>query len=284
MGTETVLNLGFKASPCGSTPHAVQHRAAVAFSSSKSVNSGTLLKEGLCDDSLDHVSSNDIATGALNANGRQVETSAFVRVLDSKCHSEHLRSSVPSRSWIGSSSCRGRRARWSGRGSSLCCSCCGLDLVGGNGNTCGECLLLAHGTIHGIRVWDTVKGKVQCMCMKWLRKQSQRVRVLGVGVWQPLEGSIPVGDELVKDPRRVSEKVHVEIRDGRSGATQYGTRLVELGKGCEVVVKIPCVPEKALMVVMFVSPRPGVPLRETWGWKPLLHTPSSGVWVLPGAL
>ena len=50
------------------------------------------------------------------------------------------------------------------------------------------------------------------------------------------------------------------------------------------VVKIPCVPEKALMVGVFVSPRPGVPLRETWEWKPLLHTPSSGVWVLPGAL
>ena len=50
------------------------------------------------------------------------------------------------------------------------------------------------------------------------------------GVWQPLEGSIPVGHELVKDPRRVSEKVHVEMRDGRSGATLYGTRLVDLGK------------------------------------------------------
>ena len=74
------------------------------------------------------------------------------------------------------------------------------------------------------------------------------------GVWQPLEGSMPVRDELVTDPRRVSEKVHVEERDGRSGATQYGTRLVELGKGREVEVKIPCVPEKALMVGVFVSP------------------------------
>ena len=50
------------------------------------------------------------------------------------------------------------------------------------------------------------------------------------------------------------------------------------------MVRIPCVPEKALMVGVFVTPRPGVPLRETWGWKPLLHTPSSGVWVLSGAL
>ena len=52
----------------------------------------------------------------------------------------------------------------------------------------------------------------------------------------------------------------------------------------EVVVKIPCVSEKALMVGVFVAPRPGVPMREAWGWKPLLHTVSSGVWVLSGAL
>ena len=45
-----------------------------------------------------------------------------------------------------------------------------------------------------------------------------------------------------------------------------------------------CPLKKALMVGVFVTPRPGVPLRETWGWKPLLHTPSSGVWVLSGAL
>ena len=78
----------------------------------------------------------------------------------------------------------------------------------------------------------------------------------------------------------MSEKVHVEIRDGRTCATQYGTRSVELEKGCEVEVKIPCVPERALMVGVFLSPRPGVPMRETLGWKPPLHTPSSGVWVL----
>ena len=76
----------------------------------------------------------------------------------------------------------------------------------------------------------------------------------GFGVWQPLEGSLSVGDEPIKDPRRVSEKVHVEIRDGRSSATRYGTRLVELGKGCELAVKIPCVPEKALMVGVCVTP------------------------------
>ena len=76
---------------------------------------------------------------------------------------------------------------------------------------------------------------------------------------------MPVGEELATDPRRVSGKVHVETRDGRSSATMYGTRLLEFGKGCEVVVKIPCVPERALMVGVFVSPRPGVPLMENVG-------------------
>ena len=99
------------------------------------------------------------------------------------------------------------------------------------------------------------------------------------GVWRPLESLMPVGDELASDPREASEEVHVETREGSTCTTRCGTRLVELGKGCDVEVKIPCVPEWAVM-----SPGPGAPLRETWGWKPLLHTPSSEMWVLPGAL
>ena len=35
--------------------------------------------------------------------------------------------------------------------------------------------------IHGIRVWDTVRGKMQSMCMKWLGEQSRSVQVLGLG-------------------------------------------------------------------------------------------------------
>ena len=144
------------------------------------------------------------------------------------------------------------------------------------------CVCWGHMDVRrSIRVWNTVRDKLRSVFTKELGKQSLSVRVPGLGFWRPLEGLMPVGDELATDPRRVSGKVHVEMRDGRSCATKYGTRLVELGKGCEVVVKIP---EKALMVGVFVSPRPGVPLKETWSWKPLLHTPSSGVWILPGAL
>ena len=127
-------------------------------------------------------------------------------------------------------------------------------------------------------------GQVARRVHHWVGETKSKRTRTGSRVWQPLEGLMPVGDELATDPRRVSGKVHVETRDGRRSATRYGTRLVEFGEGCEVVVKIPCVPEKALMVGVFVTPRPGVPLRETWGWKPLLHTPSSGVWVLSGAL
>ena len=73
--------------------------------------------------------------------------------------------------------------------------------------------------------------------------------------------------------------MHVETREGRTGTSRYGARLVDLGKGCEVEVRIPLVPECALM-----SPGPGATLWKTWGWKPLLRTPSAGIWVLPGAL
>ena len=41
--------------------------------------------------------------------------------------------------------------------------------------------------------------------------------------------------------------------------------MVDLGKRREVEVKIPLVPERALM-----SPGPGVALRETWGWDLVL--------------
>ena len=169
-------------------------------------------------------------------------------------------------------------ARGGARGVALCCSCCGSGLVDGESDIYGRCMSGTHGcdmfnscVVHG-------EGQVAKRVHQGVGETKSKRTCTRSGVRQPLEGLMPVGDELATDPRRVSEKVHVEIRDGRTCATEYGTRLFEFGKGCEVVVKIPCVPDKALMVGVFVSPRPGVPLRETWGWKPLLHTPSSGVW------
>ena len=85
-----------------------------------------------------------------------------------------------------------------------------------------------------IRVWNTVRDKLQSVCIKGAGETKSKRTRTGSGVCRPLEGLMPVVDELVTDPRRVSEKVHVEMRDGRTCANQYGTRLVELGKGCEV--------------------------------------------------
>ena len=67
--------------------------------------------------------------------------------LATECHSFHIiwlraccRGPVSAASW----SFVGRSGRVvCGRGSALCCPCCGLDLVGGNGNICGECLTRA---------------------------------------------------------------------------------------------------------------------------------------------
>ena len=57
LGAETVLNIGSHASPCGSTPPVVQHRAAAAFSSSGTlvaksfpVSKGGSTHRGSCND------------------------------------------------------------------------------------------------------------------------------------------------------------------------------------------------------------------------------------------
>ena len=61
--------------------------------------------------------------------------------------------------------------------------------------------------------------------------------------------------------------MHVETREGDTRTTLCETRLVELGQGCEVEMKIPTDPERDLRL-----PGSGIWLRERWGWKPLLHT------------
>ena len=181
LGAETVLNICSHALPCGSTPPVVQHRAAAA-SSLKPANSGILLKEGFFDYSSYHgphavqhraaafcssriacsgsmlkkeFSTSDVATGALNASGRQV-----VRMLDSKCHSDsiHLCLLVP----------------WSilhpvvvvvhvGRVVGLHCVVLVVDRTLWEGlATLVENVCCWHmEVIHGIRVWYTVRDKVQ---------------------------------------------------------------------------------------------------------------------------
>ena len=250
------MNVGSHASPCGSTPPVVQHRAAAASSSSGTlfaksfpVSKGGSTPRGSCNDSsicgnVDEASpfgfpefvlncepdgSEDVATRPLSKMmGRHgVKADKASDLVESRvslgdrslCHRAPLLASVtaslPSAvvgRGPGLPSCRGRRARWSGRGSALCCSCCGLDLVGGNGSTCGECLLLAHGN----DPWNSCVGHGEGQGAEHVHEVAGETKPkctsTRFGVWQPLEGSLSVGDELVKDPRRVSEKVHVEIR------------------------------------------------------------------------
>ena len=277
--SETVLNLGFQVSPCGSTPHAVQHRTAAAIRSWKpasfdyssnhenshavpfhatvaSASSGTLLMKGFpvsmggstpcgsCNDNsicgnVDEASLLGVPEFVLNCEldgSEGVATKPLSKMMvrhgvkadkasdlvenrvslgigfgdHSLCHRAPLPTSVtaslPSAvvgCGPGPSSRRGRRARWSGRGSALCCSCCGLDLVGGNGDTCGECLLLAHGS----DPWNSCVGHGEGQGAEHLHEVAGETKPkctsTGFGVWQPLEGSLPVADELVKDPRRV---------------------------------------------------------------------------------
>ena len=73
--------------------------------------------------------------------------------------------------------------------------------------------------------------------------------------------------------------MHVDAREGRISTNHCGTMLVDLGQGCEIEVKIPTDLESDTW-----APGPGVTIRERWGWKPLLRTLTSGIWVLPGAL
>ena len=270
----------FDVSIRGSTPHSSSRRlkAAACLRSETSLNAGTAA-EYKCETGGQY-----LETGSDEQHASELDIpSCFESVESVQSRVSRVNAMLSPTRYLTpvehSLTPRGRAC-----GVALCCSCCGSGLVDGESDTCGWCMSGTHGcdmfnscVVHG-------EGQVAKRVHQGVGETKSKRTCTRSGVRQPLEGLMPVGDELATDPRRVSGKVHVEVRDGRSCATKYGTRLVESGKGCEVMVKIPCVPEKALMVGVFVSPRQGVPLREIWGWKPLLHTPSSGVWVLPGAL
>ena len=265
---------------CGSTPHSSSRRlkATARFRSETSSITGTAAEYkcvtgGQC-----------LSTGSGGQSASELDIPSCFESAESVQSRASRVSAMLSPARHHTSVEHSSAARGGACGVALCCSCCGLDLVDGEDDICGMCMSETHGCdMLNSRVEHGEGQVAKRVHQRAWETKSKRTRI-GSGVWRPLEGLMPVGDELATDLRRVSGKVHVEMRDGRSCATQYGTRLVELRKGCEVEVKIPCVPEKALMVGVFVSPRPGVPLRDTWGWKPLLHTPSSGVWILPGNL
>ena len=265
---------------CGSTPHSSSRRlkATACLRLETSLNAGTAA-EYKCETGGQY-----LATGSDEQHASVLDfSSCFERVESVQCRVSRVNAMLsPARHLTPVE--HSLTARGGACGVALCCSRCGSVLVDGESDTCGRCMLGTHGCDMFNSCVEHGDGQVARRVHQGVGETKSKRTRTGSRVSQSLEGLMPVGDELATDPRRVSGKVHVETRDGRSSATRYGTRLVEFGEGCEVVVKIPCVPEKALMVGVFVTPRPGVPLRETWGWKPLLHTPSSAVWVLSGAL
>ena len=74
------------------------------------------------------------------------------------------------------------------------------------------------------------------------------------------------GDELTIGLRGASEDVREEEWDGCTSTTWGEKRTVDVRQGCVVTVEIPFVPEWIPK-----SPGPGVTLRETLGWEPLLR-------------
>ena len=166
------------------------------------------------------------------------------------CHRAHLSApvsaSLPS-SVVGRGegrvTGRARAACQAGQVSALCCPCSGLDLVGGNDNICGECLSRALGDGPWNSCVEHGEGQGAGHVHGAAGETKPKSTSTRSGVWRPLEGLMPVSEELASDPRGASEELHVETREGRTCTTLCGTRLVELGKGCGVEVRIPCVPE-----------------------------------------
>ena len=243
--------------------------------------------------SVDSVGIGDAAKG--------VSGSSVDRFVDSECFVHHLPSSARCSRVGPLSSCGrggpgsrvsgvGRVARRAGRLSVVCCPCCGLDLVGGNDNIRGECLSRSL----GYGPWNSCVGHGEGQGAKHVQEAAGGTKPQSTstrsGVWRPLEGTLPVGDELASihrgaseetgvrrpleglmpveeelasDPRGASREVHVETREGRRCTTRCGTRLVDLGQGCEVQVKIPTGRERDSRL-----PGLGISLRERWDGNP----------------
>ena len=102
------------------------------------------LRSGHSSRQVDSVVRGSQVAPQLNSCSHSVSSHNIELVRDlSSCHLAPASKSAPLPSSVSVG--RGRRARWSGRWSALCCSRCGVGLVGGNSSTCGECLLLASG-------------------------------------------------------------------------------------------------------------------------------------------
>ena len=165
--------------------------------------------------------------------------------------------------------------RWSARLSSpWCCPGCGLY---GDGSLCMTCD--THGTrnsciINSVQNLRSVRRPEHREETKLLKASS------GIQVGFPVVDNVPGNASLVDYLRWAPKEWPVEGWECRTVLTPWVDKVnIFLAGGCEVVSTIMQVSEW-----YSVSTGPGEPLRTALGWTPLLHTPSSGVWLFRGAV
>ena len=85
-------------------------------------------------------------------------------------------------------------------------------------------------------------------------------KCIQVKVRRPLDGPMPVGEELPSDHRRALEEVHVEAREGCNDTVSGESVFFLVGEAYEILVKTLFVPEWVPKM-----PGPGVTLRRRGG-------------------
>ena len=119
-------------------------------------------------------------------------------------------------------------ARGVGRVSALC-PCCGLDHVGGNDNICGECLSRALGDWSCNSCVEHGEGPGAGHVGEVAGETKPRSTSTLTGVWRSLDGTLPVGEELVSIHRGTSEEAGV--RRPLDGLVSVGEELASDFRG-----------------------------------------------------
>ena len=167
------------------------------------------------------------------------------------------------------------RGRWSARlSSSLCCPGCGLF---GDGTLCMVC---DFGGVHN-PARDNSDLNLRLERRPELRGGLKLTRVSsGVQFGSPLVDNASGDAGLADYLRRAPRSWPVEAWECRVVLSPFVemVRFFFAGR-CEVVSTVLLTREWCSE-----STGPGEPLRSWLGWTPLLHTPSSGVWLFRGAV
>ena len=166
------------------------------------------------------------------------------------------------------------RGRASARLAWCCCPGCGLY---GDGALCMACDVSTHGEANSCTIKSTVNSRVVRSA-----EAGGRTKPSKVGSW--IEVGVPIVDNEPGDARLADylrwapKKWPFEARECRVVNSPFvEMRKFVLAGGCEVVSTIMQTHEWSS-----VSTGPGEQLRSWLGWTPLLHIPSSGVWLFRG--